>query len=76
MIEEKMTIKEKEELFVRLHNDDSALEEILNKIRKMNKKQWEETIRKNVESKMEGWKVEQGLVTWKGRVYVPIDITL
>ena len=25
---------------------------------------------------MEGWKVERGLVTWKERVYVPIDMTL
>ena len=33
-------------------------------------------IRKNVESKMEGWKVERGLVTWKEQVYVPVDMTL
>ena len=33
-------------------------------------------IRKNVESKMEGWKIEKGLVTWKERIYVPIDMTL
>ena len=25
---------------------------------------------------MEGWKVERGLVMWKERVYVPIDMTL
>ena len=25
---------------------------------------------------MEGWKVERGLVTWKERVYVPVDVTL
>ena len=55
----------KEELFVRLHDDDNALEEILNKIKKTNKKQWEEGVRKNVELKTEGWKVAQGLVTWK-----------
>ena len=66
----------KEELFVRLHDDNSALEEILNKIKKINKKQWEEAVKKNVESKTEGWKVEQGLVTWKERVYVPVDMTL
>ena len=66
----------KEELFVRLHDDDDALEKILDRIRKINKKQWEEMVKKNVESKIEGWKVEQGLVTWKERVYVPIDMTL
>ena len=66
----------KEELFIRLHDDDSALEEILNKIRRINKKQWEEMVRKNVELKTEGWKVERGLVMWKERVYVPIDMTL
>ena len=66
----------KKELFVQLHDDDSALEEILNKIRKINKRQWEEMVRKNVELKKEEWKIEQGLVTWKGRIYVPIDMTL
>ena len=66
----------KEELFVQLHDDDSALEEILNKIKKTNKRQWEETIRENVESKKDGWKVKQGLVTWKEQIYVPVNETL
>ena len=66
----------KEELFVQLHDNDSALEEILNKIRKINKRQWEEMVRRNVELKKEGWKVEQGLVIWKERIYIPVDITL
>ena len=52
------------------------MEEILNKIRKTNKRQWEETIKENVESRKEGWKVEQGLVTWKEQVYVLVNKTL
>ena len=48
----------------------------MNKIKKINKKQWEEGVRRNIESKTEGWKVTQGLVTWKERVYVPVDMTL
>ena len=60
-------------LFVRLHDDDQALEDLLEKIKKVNKRQWEEVVKKNIEKKELGWQLQEGLVTWKNRVYVPAN---
>ena len=50
-------------LFVRLHNDDQALEDILEKIKKINKRQWEEVVKRNIEKKEPDWKLLENLVT-------------
>ena len=42
-------------LFVRLHNDDQALGDLLEKIKKINKRQWEEVVKKNIEKKEPDW---------------------
>ena len=52
-------------LFVRLHNDDQALEDLLEKIKNKNKRQWEEVVKKNIEKKELDWQLQEGLVTWK-----------
>ena len=66
----------KEELFVRLHDDDQALEDIIEKVKKVNKRQWEEVVKKGINNQEKGWRLERGLVTWKERIYIPIDQTL
>ena len=50
-------------LFVRLHDDDQALEDLLEKIKKINKRQWEEVVKKNIERKEPDWQLQEGLVT-------------
>ena len=52
-------------LFVRLHDNDQALEDILEKIKKINKRQWEEVVKRNIERKEPDWQLSEGLVTWK-----------
>ena len=60
-------------LFVRLHDDDQALEDLLEKIKKINKRQWEEVVKKNIERKEPDWQIQEGLVTWKNQVYIPTN---
>ena len=45
----------------------------MEKIKKVNKQQWEEVVKKNIERKEPGWQLQEGLVTWKNRVYVPTN---
>ena len=52
-------------LFVRLHDDDQALKDLLEKIKKINRRQWEEVVKKNIERKEPDWQIQEGLVTWK-----------
>ena len=52
-------------LCVRLHDDDQALEDLLEKIKKINRRQWEEVVKKNIERKEPDWQIQEGLVTWK-----------
>ena len=44
-------------LFVRLHDDDQALEDLLEKIKNKNKRQWEEVVKKNIEKKELDWQL-------------------
>ena len=60
-------------LFVRLHDDNQALEDLLEKIKTINKRQWEEVVKKNIAKKEPDWRLQEGLVTWKNRVYVPTN---
>jgi hypothetical protein len=64
----------KDDLFVQIYDDDRALDEILEKIKKTNKRQWEDIVKKNIENKEPDWKIKDGLITWKEQVYVPIDM--
>ena len=63
----------KEELFVRLHDNDQALEDIIEKVKKINKRQWEDVVKKGTSNKDKGWKTEKGLAIWKERIYIPVD---
>ena len=74
------TVLLKEELFVRVFNDDRALEEILEKIRKTDKKEWD-VIAKQMKSNIavtenNDWETKEGLNLYKGRVYVPMIQTI
>ena len=66
----------KEELFVRLHDDDQALEDLITKAKKINKRQWEDVVRKGTSNREKGWKESEGLALWKERIYIPTDQTL
>ena len=55
----------KEDLFVQIYNDDRALSKILGKVKKINKRQWEDMIKEKIKEKKDGWKVVDGLVRWK-----------
>ena len=53
-------------MFIQLHDDDQALEDLLEKkIKKVNKRQWEDMVKKNIEKKEPDWQLQEGLVTWK-----------
>ena len=49
------------------------LEDLLEKIKKINKQQWEEIVKKNIEKKEPDWQLQKNLITWKNRVYVPAN---
>ena len=63
----------KEDLFVQIYDDDRALSKILEKVKKINKRQWEDIIKEKIKEKKDGWKIVDRLVTWKERVYIPVD---
>ena len=63
----------KEELFVRLYDDDDYLLELEEKIAKINRRQWESQVVEGLKKKDRQWTEKNGLVKWKGQIYVPVD---
>ena len=76
----KMTMKGvvllKDHLFIWIFDDDWAIDEILDKVWDIPKCQWETQVRKGLEQGDKDFKIKEGLVEWKGRVYIPANIWL
>ena len=53
----------KEDLFVRIYDDDRALSKILEKIKKIKKRQWEDMVKEKIKERKDRWKVVDRLVS-------------
>ena len=46
---------------------------MLEKVKKINKRQWEDVVKEKIKEKKDKWKVVDRLVSWKERIYIPVD---